>query len=69
MQREIKVKMKKTTLLTVKIKNVFGRTEFWPECEISKKMCELVNQKCLTRKQIDILKTMNYRIQAKVEMV
>ena len=48
--------------ITVDIKNVYGNELIYPVCFNAKKFTSLTKNKTLSKKDIDIIKTLGYKI-------
>ena len=48
--------------ITVDIKNVYGNELIYPVCDIAKKFTSLTKRKTLNKKDIDIIKTLGYKV-------
>lgn len=49
--------------IQVKIKNVYGNTAIYPECETAKRFAALAKQKTLTTREINIIKDLGYTVE------
>lgn len=52
--------------LIVSVIEYYGRETIKPECDLSKMFAELLKQKTLTRRDIEIIKSLGYEIKQKV---
>ena len=48
--------------ITVNIKNVYGNELIYPVCFNAKKFTSLTKNKTLSKKDIDIIKTLGYKV-------
>ena len=48
--------------ITINIKNVYGNELIYPVCFNAKKFTSLTKNKTLSKKDIDIIKTLGYKI-------
>lgn len=48
--------------IQVTIKNVYGEERIYPACHTSHLLAELLNQRTLTRKNIDVIKSMGFTV-------
>lgn len=51
--------------LTVSLINYYGRETIRPECDTSRLFAELLGQKTLTRKNIELIKAIGFEIKLK----
>lgn len=57
----------KDRILYVTVINHYGRETIRPECELSRKFCDLLRQKTLTRFDVNRIKELGYIIKIKEE--
>ncbi len=55
--------------ITVDIKNVYGNELIYPVCFNAKKFTSLTKNKTLSKKDIDIIKTLGYKIIIKPQKI
>lgn len=55
--------------LTVSVSHAYGREIFVPECPKSREVASLLNQKTLTRENVEKLKGLGYHFKLKTEKV
>lgn len=55
--------------LTVKHVSRYGVETFYPECELSRLFADLLNQKTLTRKNVEMIKRLGFVIKTKEETI
>jgi hypothetical protein len=53
------------TTLTVKIERVYGEDKIYPVCQTSHLICDLLEQKTLTQRNITRLKEIGFSIEVK----
>ena len=61
--------MEKSKTVYVRPYGAYGKTEYSPECEMSKIFTELLGQKRLTEKNIEVLKKLGLKFQTKPEEI
>ena len=49
--------------IQVEIKSVFGREVIYPACAQAERFCQLIDQKSLTRHQVEQIKALGYEVQ------
>ena len=54
--------------ITVEQRQIYGNTFFYPACEQSKLFCKLTDSKTLTRRAIDTIKELGYKIDVKTKV-
>lgn len=58
------VELRQYTLTVEPVAN-YGRTEYRPSCEVSRMFCELLGQKGLSEKNIEVIKKMGFEFKIK----
>lgn len=58
-----------TVGVSVKIRTIYGKEYIYPGCSISEGFCKLLEQKTLTRDNIDKIKALGYKIKVIQEVV
>lgn len=58
-----------TIAMGIKVKYVrsYGNDRYYPACELSKMICELLNQKSLTMEQLEKIKAYGYQLEMEKE--
>jgi hypothetical protein len=49
----------------VHLKRNYGRTDFYPKCELSKILCDMAEKKVLSKQNIEYLKSKGFEIEVK----
>lgn len=55
--------------ITVRVKNTYGKTVFYPECRLAHQFADMLGQKTLTRDDLTKIKNMEVNIVIKHEEV
>lgn len=55
--------------ITVRVKNTYGKTVFYPECRMAQQFADMLGQKTLTRDDLTKIKNMEINIVIKHEEV
>jgi hypothetical protein len=62
-------KMNKDVTYYVKPYSAYGKTEYQPDCACTKIFAELLGQKRLTQKNIDVLKKLGVKFEVKGQII
>ncbi len=55
-------------IIKINVNKHYGNEFYYPDCQFSRMLCELLRQKSLTTRDIEILKENNYTIEAQYIM-
>ena len=56
-------------IIKVEIKKQYGTERIYPRCETSELLCRLIQQSSFTRRDIDLIKQLGYKIELVTEKV
>ena len=49
--------------ITVRIKSVYGQPRVYPVCDLAKTLARLIGNKCLTKDQILLIKSLGFEVE------